>query len=135
MTSQLNRMKRELSLPPIVASSGLIVPHRLPFTEGYPELAIPARSVQEPQHCSWSSTRWNRRMVHPGQHIREVEHNRIIVVDPREAYVIFEFRSIASFDASLPYGLVAGSGKTILWYVSPQVCGFSACSYCQLAQL
>jgi len=48
MTSQTNKMKRELSLPPIIASPGLIVPYRSPFTEGCPELALPARSVQEP---------------------------------------------------------------------------------------
>ena len=30
-------------------------------------------------------------MVHPGQHIREVEHNKITVVDPRKAYDLFAF--------------------------------------------
>jgi hypothetical protein len=45
MTSQINKMKREVSLPPIVVSLGLIVPHRSPFAEGYPELALPARPV------------------------------------------------------------------------------------------
>jgi len=103
MTSQTNMMKRELSLPPNVSSSGLIMPHRSPFTEGYPELALPTRSVPEPQHCSQSPTRWNRRMVHSGQHIREVVHNRIIVMDSRKAYVYFSFRSIAFFNASRPY--------------------------------
>jgi len=67
-------------------------------------------------------------MVHPGQHIREVVHNGIIVMDPWKAYVFSAFRSIAFFDASWPYELVAGSGKTILWCVSPQVCGSVACS-------
>jgi hypothetical protein len=67
-------------------------------------------------------------MVYPGQHIREVVHNGIIVMDPRKAYVIFAFRSITIFDFSWPYVLVAGSGKTILWYVSPQVHGFAAYS-------
>ncbi len=67
-------------------------------------------------------------MVHPGQHIREMVHNGIIVMDPRKAYVFFTFLPIAIFDSSRPYGLVAGSGKTILWYVSPQVHGFAAYS-------
>jgi len=40
-----------------------------------------------------------------------------------ESVCPFRIRSIAFFDASRPYGLVAGSGKTILWYVSPQVYG------------
>jgi len=67
-------------------------------------------------------------MVHPGQYIREVEHNGINVVDPRKAYVFFASRYIAFSDASWSYGLVAGSGKSILWYVSPQVHEFAACS-------
>ena len=137
MTSQINKMKREVSLPPIVVSLGLIVPHRSPFAEGYPELALPARSVQEPQHCSWSTVRRNCRMVHPWKHIREVVHNGVVVMDSRKAYVVLTFRSITFFDASWPFGLVAGSGKTILWYVSPQVHEFAAsrCSCCQLARL
>ena len=40
-----------------------------------------------------------------------------------ESVCPFRIRSSAFFDASRPYGLVAGSGKTILWYVSPQVYG------------
>ena len=123
------------SLPPIVVSLGLIVPHRSPFTEGYPELALPARSVQEPQHCPWSTVFWNCRMVHPGKYIRDVVHYRVVVMGSRKAYVLLTFRSITFFDASRSYGLVAGSGKTILWYVSPQVHEFAACSCFQLARL
>ena len=135
MTSQTNKMKRERSPMPIVASSGLTVLHRTPFTEGYPELALPTRPVQQSQYCPWSPTRWNGRVVYPEQHIREVVYNRIIVVDSRKAYVYFASRSIAFSDASRPYELVAGSGKTILWYVLWQVRGFASCLCHQLARL
>jgi len=64
-------------------------------------------------------------MVHPRQHIREVDHNRIVVMDPWKAYVVFASQFIAFSDASWPYERVAGSGKTVLWYVLPQVHGFS----------
>jgi hypothetical protein len=74
-------------------------------------------------------------MVHPGQHIREVVHNRVIVMDSRKAYVFVASRSIAFPDAPWSYELVAGSGKTILWYVSPQIREFAACSCQQLARL
>jgi hypothetical protein len=57
-------------------------------------------------------------MVHPGHHIREVDHNGIIVMGPRKAYVSFAFQSIPFFDDLGSHGLVAGSGKTVLWYVS-----------------
>ena len=74
-------------------------------------------------------------MVHPGQLIREVDHNRIIVMGTWKAYVFFISRSIAIVDISWPNGLVAGSGKTVLWYVPARVREFAALLCYQLARL
>ena len=74
-------------------------------------------------------------MVRPGQHIRKLDHNRMLALDPREAYVFFTFRSIAFFDVYRPNELAAGSGKSVLWYVLAEVRGFAPCSFFRLVRL
>jgi len=74
-------------------------------------------------------------MVHPGQRIREVDNNRILVMGTWKAYVFFISRFIAISDISWPNKLVAGSGKTVLWYVLPRVREFAALLCCELARL
>ena len=74
-------------------------------------------------------------MVHPGQLIREVDHNRVIVMGPWKAYVFSYLGPLPFFDISWPNKLVAGSGKTVLWYVPPRVRDFATLLCCQLARL
>ena len=59
-------------------------------------------------------------MVHAKQRIRELDRNGITLMDPRKASV-FLISHPSPLLTRLFSGLTAGSGKSIIWYVSTQI--------------
>ena len=137
MTSHTNKMKRELTLSPDVKWSGLMVPRTLKVTI-YRKIS----GVGCPRRIRPRTTtllmRPSRMELLNGSSM--VAHSRSGSQQDRcsgfaESVRPFAFQSIAIFKISWSNKLVAGSGKTILSYVSSQACGFTTCSRSQLAQL
>lgn len=73
--------------------------YREPVSKGRPKLALPSGPIDKPQYITQRSPRWNHFMVHPRQHIQEVEREQFTLVDLRQTYVFLSliFHQIFSF--------------------------------------
>ncbi len=76
--------------------------------------------VDKSQYCAQGPPRGNINLVFSRQYLRRVENVFFSLVDPWQTYVPFNFHHF--IHPRLTPFLVAGSGKSVLWFVIPHCC-------------
>ena len=91
----------------------LIHPHRDPVTGENAKLALSSGSLYKSQYRTEGPPQGNSILVFPKRCFRGVETVSFPLVDPWQTYGLF----LSLLDVSLTAVLVAGSGKSVLWFV------------------
>src|SRR5712691_12653778 len=81
-------------------------------------MALPSRSVNQSQHCTEGPSRGDINLVFPGQHFRALEVIAFSPLGPWQTYAPLAFH----YSTYSPV-LIAGSGKSVLWFVISCCCG------------
>ena len=80
-------------------------------------MALPSGPLNEPQHRMWYSSQENSGLVLSRQHLPGVEVIGIVSLGPRKTF------APPSFQLGLPLipsCIIAGSGKSVMWFVDYQ---------------
>ena len=113
MASDINKIRRSLSINAPLSPENANTSCRRPVANGLQKLAQPSGSVQELQHRMRNPSGWNRQMVLQRKHLRWLERERITFVDLWKTWVL-KISTVVLLRSSSLLHHVAGSGKTIL---------------------
>jgi hypothetical protein len=81
-------------------------------------MAVPSRSMEEPQHCPWISAQWNGNLVYPRKRIlgMEVIWTEFSFMDSWKASV--SHCNLLRVAETKKFSPIAGAGKSVLWYIN-----------------